>query len=177
MNIQTSTLQHIYGKTPRGKQAIAVRDLALSAHLRRLLILIDGERSVAQLFKLLSTQTLLAELATLVELDLIALDTPNIIATKVIPDIAAPTLTNASNSQSTTLLDLEKLMAIKQLMISSSEQHLGLMAQPLIRDIEAIDNDKKLKMTLARWNMALRESRSATQHADHFLKAAKSLLG
>ncbi|QLG88286.1 hypothetical protein HQ393_08515 [Chitinibacter bivalviorum] len=171
MSIHSSTLNQVYYKLPRGLKAIHTRDdsNALNAQQRRLLILIDGERTVADLMQMLGTVELIASLQLLNEQGYIGTEPSRLSELSLTPTPAAAT-------ETTRTIDPERMEAVKQLMLSSSQQCLGLMAKPLIREIEEIRCEKTLKTTLARWNMALRESRTATQHADQFLKAAKTLL-
>lgn len=60
-----SALRVTYVKTEAGVREVAARSLRLPANLRRLLILIDGERDAAQLANLLGADAVAAQLAEL----------------------------------------------------------------------------------------------------------------
>ena len=57
----------IYRKTDKGKQEVAARALGLESHLRRLLIMIDGQRDAAELSVYVRAGELESALARLVE--------------------------------------------------------------------------------------------------------------
>ncbi len=173
MSIRVTTLQLIYCKTPLGQKAITSRSMPLLALERRVLILIDGERTVAELYQLLSQKNIFESIASLKEKGLIrciAGEDPPVPT----PPPPVPHFISASASM-ISLADAD-LSAVKSLMISSSRQGLGLMAVRLVQDIEEINDAQTLKATMARWNMALRESRSAAAQADQLLQEAKALL-
>jgi hypothetical protein len=171
MSIRTNLLPLIYGKTPQGQEAIATRSVPLLAVERRVLILIDGERSVAELYRQLNHQDVVGLIGALEGKGLIALVRGEYARLPLAkPAVSRPSVPAVAS------LPAEDLLAVKSLMIRSSQQGLGLLAARLVREIEEINDAPTLKATMARWNMALRESRSVAAQADQLLQTAKALL-
>ncbi|WP_047392383.1 hypothetical protein [Chitinibacter sp. ZOR0017] len=204
MHRQPEYLARIYNKTAEGQAALRERSQDLPAQLRHLLILIDGEKNVASLMRMLNSPSVgqrlsqLAERGLIVQLSQAGQAVPKCSAEQQTQLAAAVAAWQAPASVETMPSNLtiaepvaepetspleapleaapEQLAQVKTLMINSSSACLGLMAKPLIREIEAISCPRALRATMARWNMALRESRQAAQVADLYLEQAKAML-
>ena len=74
-------------------------------------------------------------------------------------------------------LDAQMIAQAQSLMVESASQLLGLMARPLIAEIEAVKDAAGLKRVIARWNMSLRQSRKPPEQIDRYVLAVKTLVG
>ncbi|QKJ66919.1 hypothetical protein HQN60_09545 [Deefgea piscis] len=177
MPCSATKLNAIYCKTATGENEIATRQHGLLSKQRQALILIDGKKSYAQLNQLLPTIELDQLIHQLLQLDLIrdANATPllapqNPAANHVI------CITESSAKATAIPLDIERLNAIKQLMIDSSKTLLGIFANTLIEKIKSIEDAAQLSPAIAQWNLSLRESKNGQLHAEQYLEAIKSLM-
>ncbi|WP_288842748.1 hypothetical protein [uncultured Deefgea sp.] len=170
-------LSIIYCKTAAGEHEIATRQHGLLSKQRQALILIDGKKSHAQLSQLLATIELDRLIDELLKLGLIgqASTTPLLIQPMPVPNDAISIDTNRPQLAVMTL-DIERLNAIKQLMIDSSKILLGIFANTLIEKINAIEDAGQLSPAIAQWNLSLRESKNGQMQAEQYLKAIKTLM-
>ena len=176
--ISASMLQTVYRKTSTGEQEVICRQLGLSAKLPRVLILIDGEKTVSTLSALILGMGLLPAIHELELRGLIqsaqhqqlhaAQFTPNQIKIKQ-PQHVEVTIEKP-------VLDIPRLNAIKTLMIDSSETLLGIFGKTLVEKIKVIDDESQLNNAISQWNISLRESKKGQQHADQYLEAIKTLM-
>ncbi|BCL75922.1 hypothetical protein JHS3_16580 [Jeongeupia sp. HS-3] len=169
-------LQTVYAKTTQGQAEIDTRRLGLSARARRLLILIDGQRTLADIATVLGhadLAPLLAELKTHRCID--APDRPAVVTDPIA--IAPPAPAETRQPRPLDAVDPIRIIKAKELMTESTHEFLGLMGRGLISEIEAVADAPALKNAIARWNMALRESRKAGPYADQFVEAVKVLTG
>ncbi|AOY00044.1 hypothetical protein [Jeongeupia sp. USM3] len=172
----------VYSKTAVGQAEIDARSLGLSARARRLLILIDGRRTLADIAAALGHAGLAPLLAELQAQGCIAAPDQSGIATEapVTPAPSpAPVAPAAATQQPRPIdaVDPIRIVKAKELMTESAQTFLGLMGRGLISEIEAVSDTTTLKNAIARWNMALRESRKAGPYADEFVQAVKVLTG
>jgi hypothetical protein len=72
-------------------------------------------------------------------------------------------------------IDPLALLEIKLLMQESTQQYLGLLGADLKKQIAAIRDAAALRAIMARWHMALRESRKGSELADGLLDKARGL--
>ncbi|MBM3116920.1 hypothetical protein [Jeongeupia naejangsanensis] len=169
----------VYRKTALGQAEIDSRNLGLTARARRLLILIDGQRSLADIAAVLGHAELAPLLAELGHAGCIASDddqpTPEPTAAPAPPAPARPAATQ--QPRPVEALDPIRIVKAKELMTESTQAFLGLMGRGLISEIEAVSDTPALRNAIARWNMALRESRKAGPYADEFVQAVKVLTG
>lgn len=156
-----SALRGAYVKTEAGTREVAARSLRLSSQLRRLLILIDGERDAVQLGRLLGTHDLAIQLGELEAAGLIA--NPSAPRRVDRPD-AAPAV------------DPSVLQHARALMCESAMRHLGLLGKTLAREIESAESRAELLSLSARWHMAMRDSRDGHQEADVLLGTLRKML-
>ncbi|WP_432719622.1 hypothetical protein R0381_000239 [Jeongeupia wiesaeckerbachi] len=171
----------VYSKTAQGQADIDARSLGLSARARRLLILIDGRRTLAEIATVLGHAELAPLLAELQARACItaagALTVPDAAPQPSAPSAPPASPTPTQRPQPIDAVDPIRIIKAKALMTESAQTFLGLMARGLISEIEAVSDTPALKNAIARWNMALRESRKAGPYADEFVQAAKVLTG
>jgi hypothetical protein len=176
--IPAKLLKTIYRKTSAGDQEILTRQLGLSAKQRRVLILIDGEKSIAELNKLVLEVDLVPAIIKLTELVLIqSVENEQLKQIKNKPQI--PQIHSADQTQilnKKPVLDSVRLNAIKALMIDSSETLLGVFGKTLVEKIKVVSDESQLSNAISQWNISLRESKKGQQHADQYLEAIKTLM-
>jgi len=156
-----SALRGVYVKTEAGTREVASRGLRLPSHLRRLLILIDGERDAAQLGRLLGTNDVATQLAELEAAGLI---------------VNPSAQTRVAEPDSAPALDPSVLQHARALMCESAMRHLGLLGRTLAREIESAESRVELLSLSARWHMAMRDSRDGHHEADMLLGALRKML-
>ncbi|WP_229678961.1 hypothetical protein [Silvimonas amylolytica] len=189
----------VFTKTNKGSLEITERAHGLPARLRRALILVDGARDTSAISAMMpgeDMERMLGELQTMgfiqngtggaptARIEPVRAAAPAPIAA-VIPlepaavpapaPVSAETMPAAAPVASG--LDTALIHQVKVLMIESAQQFLGLMAKPLIAEIEAVHDAISLKTAIARWNISLRQSHKAAQHADQYVLAVKTLVG
>ncbi|SMC26366.1 hypothetical protein SAMN02745857_02463 [Andreprevotia lacus DSM 23236] len=182
MQIPAGMSNVVYVKTDRGQQEMQQRG-SLSPLLRRLLIVVDGNRTVRMLSTMLAGQDVMALLQALEDQGFI-LNPSAIAGFKMLgqpsqPVASAPIVAPqpvAAVEEDEAELDPARIHDIKVLMRDSTTQFLGLMGSNLVAEIESVQNAARLKTVMARWNMALRESRTGAPYADQYLKAVKTLI-
>ncbi|WP_283148520.1 hypothetical protein [Silvimonas soli] len=206
MTATATAADTIFSKTSKGLLEINERAHGLPARMRRALILVDGSRDQAAISAMMPGEEMsrmLGELqsmgfiynpvqtasraekvrvaATTPAPALVAIPVPTPVAITAAPAAMAETLpataTIVELTPAAPALDSALLNQVKVLMIESAQQFLGLMARPLIAEIEAVKDSASLKTAIARWNISLRQSHKAAQHADQYVLAVKTLVG
>jgi hypothetical protein len=177
-SIPTSMLKTIFRKTSAGDQEILTRQLGLSAKQRRVLILIDGEKSIGALNRLVLAADLLPAISRLKELELIQSEqNQQLEQIKIKPQpIQAPQTIQVQYLTAKPTLDSVRLNAIKALMIDSSESLLGVFGKTLVEKIKVLNDESELSSTITQWNLSLRESKKGQHHAEQYLEAIKTLM-
>ncbi|SFZ76888.1 hypothetical protein [Chitinimonas taiwanensis] len=171
----------LFRKTPLGHSEIAQRSQGLPALARRLLILVDGAKTLAQLSALsgagAQTDSLLQALHADGFIEAMqpggaasaAVQPGPVTATIPAPAPAAPAPAQPAISNA-------QLQLVKRLMLDSSRDYLGLMGVEIQARIEQAQDALALRNCLARWSLALRESRQGSQLAAPYLAQVKALL-
>jgi len=146
-------------RTSQGDESLSLGDARVNGRQRQLLRLVDGSRSLAQIGVMLPGRDLRAELPALMAMGL--LDAP---AHKAAPVVVADTLP-------TGWADAMQFMKHK------ATDSLGVMAHSIILLLEKVRDSAAAKSAVARWHMALRESRSGREEADAHLRVVTAMLG
>jgi len=144
----------VYVKTASGRDEVACRNGGLSQRERRVLIVVDGQRTVAELIALFSPGELEAALPVLVEKGLV---------------VAAGEPAHVAGSD-------ETLRDAKDFMISVAQSCLGLLAADLVARIEGVEDVKRLGPVVGYWVAALRESRFGAHLGEHYLEQLRGVL-
>ncbi|WP_156939079.1 hypothetical protein [Deefgea rivuli] len=174
-SIPSSMIKIIYRKTSAGEREIIARQMGLSAKLRRALILIDGVKTVGLLSGLVLGMELLPAINELESLGLIQSQQNNQLQ-QAKPLITSLVLEAASPQPVKPSLDAERLNAIKDLMIASSETLLGIFSKTLVEKIKVIEREEQLGNAISQWNISMRESKKGQQHAEQYLEAIRTLM-
>lgn len=199
----------IFQKTDLGREEVSSRNQGLSAKLRRLLILVDGQRTVEALRAasglLDETDALIAQLMTIgliADRDAMGVVAAPVAVAAVTPVavaiitpapavsdtahavVALPTpavVTSAAPTppvaEQAIQIDPARLAGVKQLMLDSTRQYLGLMGADIQRRIETANDAETLKGCVVRWSLAMRESRQGSAVAGMFLDQVRAVLG
>lgn len=158
----------VFFKTEKAVEELSLRNHGLRPKARQILVLLDGKRALSALAALIST----ADLHPL----LIELKTSGFISEQpaaISPATPAP----RTETEANIALDPVRLTRAKAYLIEISQQHLGLLASKLQREIAEANDNASLRNALAHWNMALRESRSGASVASPCLKKVHEILG
>jgi len=155
-------------KTPRGREEITLRSHDLHPLQRRLLIVADGTKTVADLRAMRLTQDTDDIIRLLIGKELIAIErrvgTMPATAAAVTPAPAAPALTD----------DPHKVRQVKDFMMGVAKRCLGLLAADIVERIEKAPDARCLMSLVGQWHMALRESKKAHGYIDGWLEEVSS---
>lgn len=144
----------IYQKTPKGIAEIAASERTLNFRQRQVLILVDGKRNHDEIGLYLNQPNMAEMLAELEKL--------GHIHNPAKPASAPPTrleIKPAEPAVETACMSEEQVQHIKSILITSTEQHLGIMGRSLKQKIEAAITDEQIVACTSQWHMALRESK------------------
>lgn len=166
--MQTSTA--VFAKTPKAYEEIHHRIHRLSARQRRVLILLDGQKTLSSIAEVVPMNELEEVLPLLVRDNFVQVKDSAMRSPEQSEDTPLPARAKA-------LLDTGKLQEIKNFMISSAQTCLGLLAADLVQRIEKARDEVQLQSLVGQWHMALRESRQGPNVADKFLEHVRTVLG
>lgn len=165
----------VFCKTPKALEELTDRRHGLRGKARQLLVMLDGSKPLGALQTPMSANELYTLVRELKDSGFIYHDAadkpPAAVAqpSRIAPPTASPTTSEA--------LDPVKLTRAKAYLIEISQQHLGLMAAKLQREIAEADDTIHFRAALAHWNMALRESRTGSSIAGPSLLKAREIIG
>ncbi|WP_018610546.1 hypothetical protein [Uliginosibacterium gangwonense] len=146
-------------RTSQGDDGLSLGDARVNGRQRQLLRLVDGSRSLVQIGAMLPGRDLRAELIALMAAGLLAAPVKT-----MAPAVAADTLpTGWADAM--------------QFMKHRATESLGVMAHSIILLLEKVCDSAAAKSAVARWHMALRESRSGRAEADAHLQVVTTMLG
>jgi len=170
----------IYQKTPHGIAEIAATEKTLNFRQRRALILVDGKRSAAEIGVYLNQANMPEILANLEALghivDTAKPSSPQIQPSPIESRPAKPTEVQAAASQKEPTLTELQVHAVKAILISSTEQHLGIMGRSLKQKIEAAQTDEQVIACTSQWHMAMRDSKLGRELAGALMEQVQQLL-
>lgn len=153
-------------KTPKGVQEIKSREFGLSVELRSVLIVIDGKRTAQQIEKQFSK---IGNIRLLFE----TLQTEGFIELQTISgDAPSKVMLMATMSETTTADSLEKIKAGVGVQI---KQHFGLMAGPLLNQLEKCATLEAISLHATHCRALIQESFSGKK-ADAFWDSVNPLL-
>jgi len=144
-----------------GRQSLTAGTVAISGKQRQILRLIDGSRRLDQLAVMLPGRDVPAELADLMTHGLVLpppglVPTPRETARRPLP---------------------EGWRAAMIFMKDQASQAMGVMAGPILALLDGADNADAARHAVARWHMAMRESRHGRENADNQLTVVTRMLG
>lgn len=176
----------LYFKTEKGRIEIDTRAGGLPAKLRRLLIMIDGRKTVGDLMSQtglsMDMDSLILQLREEGYIDLAgaALQSDFVLPDSVpaaasLPDLLAmPAVIQAAPEYGPVSAD--DLSAMRRLMLDCARIYLGLMGADLMRRIDAADSEERLRACVPAWHMAMRESKAGRVVAEVHFQTVRDIL-
>ena len=168
-------LTPVYKKTDKGRKEIDGRSHGLSTKARRVLILIDAQRtenelSVATGFgeEIKSLLRLLLDGGFIAPRDAQKLSAP-IMAESTLPPPPTP-------RPKRTEYPPEDIALVKKIILDSTDEYLGLLGADIKRRVETSNDFKSIINCVARWNLAMRESKLAKPVAAYYLQQIQIIL-
>lgn len=80
-----------------------------------------------------------------------------------------------TNSQ-TLNLSADQINAIKEHLLKSTDEHLGILGRSLKRKIEIASSDEDMKFIISQWHMAMRDSKTGRDIAHVLMDELKALI-
>ena len=157
----------IYKKTSYGQEEVSNPRRSIGLKERQLLIMVDGKRSAEDLGKFISLENIKDALEFLAKLGFI-----------MPAHIQEPSKINGyttTNSQ-TLNLSANQINSIKEHLLKSTDEHLGILGRSLRRKIEIASSDEDMKVSISQWHMAMRESKSGRDIAHVLMDEVKVLI-
>ncbi len=185
MQTLTSQLaEAIFIKTAKGHDEISQRRFGLDTRQRRVLILIDGTKTVSSLKRVIpgdGFDEIISELAGNGFISLAAAGARNTAARAAHaathePAQSAQSLRAASlpesaaDNQPTPQQDAESIRQVKDFMTTTATTYLGLLSADVIHRIERAKGAAQLMTVVGHWHMALRESKQGSRFAGPYLE-------
>jgi hypothetical protein len=157
----------VYEKTASGINEIAGTDRQLAPKQRQVLILIDGKRSLEDIVNSLPRLPVADIIQELEKLGFIL----NPKASKAFN----PKLLSTPND-TPLIISEEKMAETKNLLISSTTEHLGLMGRTMNEQIQSATSYEQLRTCISRWHMAIRETKGGRMIADELMSKVQMTL-
>jgi hypothetical protein len=174
----------VFAKTEAGRTEIDQRIRGLTAKERRVLILIDAQRNVfdiatitdlnddaASVFVRLIGLGLIAPLASQGESRVASRPAP-----PAPPLPSAPQKTAGADATAAKTVVDEALARAKKIMLEATDEHLGLLGADIARHIDGVNDFDSIKACIAKWHMAMRDSRSGRASVDEHLERIRAAL-
>jgi hypothetical protein len=190
----------VFIKSSKGREEISQRQHGLTPSQRRVLIVIDGQKSFDELKQVISAVIPYHELEqilfSLIQEGFIVAGKdsamkPKLVAHELLAKadsqpaektlhVAPPILASASQaSQGSGLMltqDAAMLRQVKDFMATTAHTYLGLLSADVIRRIEHSRNAEQLMSVVGHWHMALRDSKHGKRFAEPYLEQVKTSL-
>lgn len=159
--------QLIYKKTNYGQEEVAHPRRSIGLKERQLLIMVDGKRSADDLAKYISLPNVEETLAQLAKIGYVMpAHLQEVSKSNPFKTTASPELN----------LSADQINAIKELLLKSTDEHLGILGRSIRRKIEETSNDEQMKLSISQWHMAIRESKTGREIAHVLMDEVKALI-
>lgn len=163
----------IYEKSTAGQLEITGDRRALSMKHRQVLIMVDGKRTDDDIKNNLPNMNVAETIADLERLGYIYNTASPAKSPSAISIVPPPALTPAAPE---TPISAEQLAAVKEIMVTSTNECLGIMGRGMAQKIEAVQNRGELKVWVSQWHMAIRESRLGKPLASVLMEQVQHIL-
>lgn len=154
----------VFGKTAAGRAEVGQRSAGLSARQRAVLILLDGQKTLADIGNLFGEDEMLEAVEGLLRKGLVGISSA--------PAAVAP----PAPATRATSVGAAAIMAARELMAAAARKHLGLLASDLVRRIEHAKDENQLAGVIGLWHVSIRESKTGKPCAEGLLAEARALL-
>lgn len=155
----------VFGKTAAGRAEVGQRSAGLTARQRTVLILLDGQKPLAEIGNLFGEDQMLETVEALLRKGLVGIASA--------PAPAAPLPAPAIRASG---VGAAAMMAARELMAAAASKHLGLLASDLVRRIEHAKDESQLAGVIGLWHVSIRESKTGKPCAEGLLAEARALL-
>jgi hypothetical protein len=166
----------IYVKTDKGREEVESHAHGLRPKARRVLIMVDAHRTAADLSKAAGIGDkdktkdllkLLFEGGFIVSRDALVKQTAE---ASTAPLMTSPKPQRIEYPPE----DIEK---VKKIILETSDEYLGLLGADIKRRVETVNDSSAIISCIARWNLAMRESKLAKPVAAYYLQQIQTILG
>ncbi len=158
----------IYVKSDRAIKEFEQGNRSLSLKHRQLLIMVNGRRTNSQIAQAVNSEQAIQMLADLERLGYL------------MNASLANQATKHKSVQATQLKSVElssdHLEIIKDFLVEEAQLQLGLMSRDIEQKIALVNNADDLKSCIARWHMAIRDSRNGRTVADKLMERLAHLM-
>jgi hypothetical protein len=161
-------MNKVYVKTVKAVNEFEQGNRTLSLKHRQILMMVDGKRTNSELANFFSSRNALQMLLDLEKLGFL-----------MSADVAKnQPVNNQSNPTKPTedSLSIEHLTFIKTFLVEEAQMQLGLMSREIEKKIVEVQNSDDLKTCIARWHMAIRDSRNGRTVSDKLMERLTHLL-
>ena len=200
MHASTSHLSNaVFRKTEKGQEEVARRRFGLDMRQRRVLIMMDGTKSLAAIKELMPNEGVGNIISFLIEQGFVAStqsnmrkenaatvqSAPALVAaqpglagsTQRAAEPAAPKRARSNSIDAPGLLqDPQKIREVKDFMTTTATTYLGLLSAGVIHHIERAEGAAQLMAVVGPWHMALRESKQGNRFAGPYLDQVTAAL-
>jgi hypothetical protein len=157
----------VFGKTAAGRAEVGQRSAGLTARQRSVLIMLDGQKSLAEIGPLVGEDEMLAAVEGLLRKGLVGISS----APASVAKPEAPALSPRAAG-----VGAAAFAAARDLMAAAARKHLGLLAADLVRRIEHAKDESQLAGVIGLWHVSIRESKTGKPCAEDLLAEARALL-
>jgi hypothetical protein len=156
----------VYIKSSKAKKEFEDGNRSLSLKHRQLLIMVNGQRTSSQIAQIFNSELAIKMLSDLEKLGYV-----------VAAGSDEKLNTNTTQARSVDdSLSQEHLVFIKTFLIEEAQLQLGLMSREIEQKIALVQNSDDLKSCIARWHMAIRDSRNGRTVADKLMERLAHLM-
>jgi len=177
----------VFTKTEKGREEMATRSHGLNPSQRRILIPIDGRKTVTALAEINAPMAASGQfeeiLAFLAEQGFIEMTGSESASQAASPAVTARGKRAAFEEMAAEKIgradaeeELASLREVKDFMTTTAQTYLGLLSASLIQRIEQARNASQLMSVVGQWNMALRDSAQGRRFADAYLEQVRAAL-
>lgn len=159
-------MDKIYVKSNAALVEFQQGNRSLSLRHRQLLIMVDGKRTDSEIAKIFNSNQ---AIAMLVDLEKLGFINSGKVSNQSVFNVhqAVP---------DSTPLSQEHIIYIKTFLSEEAQLQLGLMSRDIEQRIALVNNAENLKSCVARWHMAIRESRNGRTVADKLMERLAHLM-
>ncbi len=158
----------IYVKSDRAIKEFEQGNRSLSLKHRQLLIMVNGRRTNSQIAQAVNSEQAIQMLADLERL--------GYLMNASLANQATKNKAVQATQLKSVELSSDHLEIIKDFLVEEAQLQLGLMSRDIEQKIALVNNADDLKSCIARWHMAIRDSRNGRTVADKLMERLAHLM-